>query len=95
MRWKRGKLGSNISLLILPHNGDEQCLHNVILGYNNPERWEEVQNYLLKLHLTNEVYGKLISSKDAQMVDTRLLHVCGGENKIKLSVLTSINLPLK
>lgn len=63
--------------------------------FNNPERWEEVQNYLLKLHLTNEVYGKLISSKDAQMVDTRLLHVCRGENKIKLSVLTSINLPLK
>lgn len=47
----------------------------------------------IKWHLTNEVYGKLISLKESQMVGVRLLLRRG--DKMKLPVLIRIKLPLK
>lgn len=49
----------------------------------------------VKWHLTNEVYGKLISLKKNQVVGARFLRMLRRENKMKLPVLIGINLPLK
>lgn len=49
----------------------------------------------IKWHLTNEVYGKLVSLEKSLMVGARLLHMLRRENKMKLPVLVGINLPLK
>lgn len=48
-----------------------------------------------KWHLTNEVYRKLISLKEGQMVGARLLHMLRRGDKMKLPVLIRIKLPLK